>query len=388
MTRPTVAALSTALAIASTPLVAQTPVALTKPDATFEEPFTQVAGIRELPNGKVLVSDMRDKVVQLIDFASGTTTKIGREGQGPGEYALPASLIPMPNGITWINDVLGRRFLVVDGEGKVGKTVQLPNATGGGFVAIGGIGSQGDGKGSYYFSAPPFNPANPGGESPDSLAILRWDGVKTAFDTVAWINGPKASMSSSGSGGSQRVSIRIGTGKVFAPEDAWGVAADGSIARVTPNPYRVTWYRTAKPAAGPSQAYTPLKVTEADKQEVIEQRKRARPMMVAIGAGGRQVNPGNVQLPEPEFEETKPPFSGPNSVVVSPEGEVWVRRTQPAGTKAPAYDVFDKTGRLVGKVTLNPNSVIRGFGKGTIYVVRTDEDDLQYLERYKARPLL
>ncbi len=50
--------------------------------------------------------------------------------------------------------------------------------------------------------------------------------------------------------------------------------------------------------------------------------------------------------------------------------------------------MFDKTGRLVGKVTLNPNSVVRGFGKGTVYVVRTDEDDLQYVERYKARPIL
>jgi hypothetical protein len=45
--------------------------------------------------------------------------------------------------------------------------------------------------------------------------------------------------------------------------------------------------------------------------------------------------------------------------------------------------VFDRTGALVKQVVLNPNSRVVGFGKGTVYVARTDEDDLQYLQRYK-----
>ena len=60
-------------------------------------------------------------------------------------------------------------------------------------------------------------------------------------------------------------------------------------------------------------------------------------------------------------------------------------RTRPAGDKIPTYDVFDRTGTLVKKVSLNPSSRVIGFGKGVVYVVRTDEDDLQYLQRY-ARP--
>lgn len=70
---------------------------------------------------------------------------------------------------------------------------------------------------------------------------------------------------------------------------------------------------------------------------------------------------------------------------MTPGGEVWVLRTRPAGDKIPTYDVFDKTGTLVKKVSLNPSSRVIGFGKGTVYVVRTDDDDLQYLQRY-ARP--
>ena len=35
------------------------------------------------------------------------------------------------------------------------------------------------------------------------------------------------------------------------------------------------------------------------------------------------------------------------------------------------------------KVALNPNSPVAGLGKGTVYLARTDNDDLQYLQRYK-----
>ncbi|MFN0181890.1 MAG: hypothetical protein ACKVZ0_24065 [Gemmatimonadales bacterium] len=376
-----------AAAVFVAPASAQTSVALTKPDAEFPEPFTRLRGLRETPNGKLLVSDLQDKVVQLVDFASGTMTKVGREGLGPGEYALPSDLFAMPNGETWLNDMLGRRYLVIGPDGKPGRTVPLPGTGGGpgpGFgFGLGGGGS--DGTGRLYFQAPPFNPQSPDGEAPDSLAILRWETSKSSMDTVAWMKGPKGSVTATSAGGATRFSMRIGGGKEFTPQDAWGVAGDGAVARVTPNPYRVVWYAGGKAAPGPPVPYTPLQVTEADKQQVIEARKRSRPMMVMIGPGGRSGQPpaGGIQLPDPEFEETKPPFSGVNSVLVTPEGEAWVLRTRPASDKAPSYDVFDRTGKLARKVTLNPNSRVAGFGKGTVYVIRTDEDDLQYIQRYR-----
>jgi hypothetical protein len=96
------------------------------------------------------------------------------------------------------------------------------------------------------------------------------------------------------------------------------------------------------------------------------------------------------QPPTPEFAETKPPFVATgfgvaNSVLGTPDGEVWVLRTRPAGDKVPSYDVFDGSGNLVRQVTLSPNTRVIGFGKGTVYAVRSDEDDLQYLQMY-AKP--
>jgi hypothetical protein len=93
-----------ALSIGSTPGSTQAPVRLAKPDAEFPDPFTRLASVRELPGGRVLISDTQDKTVQLLDFAAGSATKIGREGQGPGEYALPAALIALPGNQTLLQD--------------------------------------------------------------------------------------------------------------------------------------------------------------------------------------------------------------------------------------------------------------------------------------------
>jgi hypothetical protein len=47
------------------------------------------------------------------------------------------------------------------------------------------------------------------------------------------------------------------------------------------------------------------------------------------------------------------------------------------------YDVFDVAGRLTRQIALDGERVIVGFGAGAVYVARTDEDDLQWLERYR-----
>ena len=379
-----------AAAAFTAPAGAQQRAALAKPDAETRESFTRISAIRELPSGKVLVADMQDKVVQLVDFASGTTTRVGREGQGPGEYSLPAALLGLPNGETLLYDILARRFLTISPEGKPGAIVEMPRpaaaaqGTVGPIVAFGMNDVRGvDAQGRIYFQGSPFNAA---GGTADSVPILRWDRSRPVFDTVGFVAQPAGSAVSSRSGGN--VSVRIGGGKVWAPAETWDVAGDGRVARVTPSPYRVIWMAApGRAVAGSVQAYAPIKVTEADKALYRENLKKVKPMTITIGGpgGGSRAGapPPNFQAQEPEFEETMPPFVGRGSVFATPDGEAWVLRTRPASDKIPTYDVFDRSGALVKKVSLNPDSRVVGFGKGTVYVARTDEEDLQYLQRYK-----
>jgi hypothetical protein len=93
-----------------------------------------------------------------------------------------------------------------------------------------------------------------------------------------------------------------------------------------------------------------------------------------------------MNLPKPDidgidFPEYKPPFTR-GAVNVTPEGEAWVQRYVAFG-EPETFDVFDARGRRVKQVVLAEGRSFIGFGSGTLYAVWTDDDGLQWLERYR-----
>ena len=86
---------------------------LTKPESEFSEPFSNVAAIRELRDGRVLVADTKDKILQLVDFKLGNATKVGREGSGPGEYGLPMQMVGIQGDSSIVFDPINSRYLTI-----------------------------------------------------------------------------------------------------------------------------------------------------------------------------------------------------------------------------------------------------------------------------------
>lgn len=376
----------------------QQKIALTKPDAEYAEPFTSIRGVRELANGKVLVTDVQDKIVQLIDLAAGSAVKIGREGQGPEEYLFPMGLYGMPDGSVVLQDMGNRRFLPIQADGRIGKAFSppMPPAPAGGarpgpgtfMLGAGLMNVRGaDARGNLYFQGMLL----PSGESEgiDSVPLMTWDRVSTKVDTVGWLPVPASERPKvSREGGRETFMVRIGGNGAWPRQTSWVPAPDGRIAIVSPEPYQVTWLTGRVRAAGPVVPVTLPKVTEADKKAWLAQQARARPLVMTVGGpgGGRAGPPPRIPTPdasEVEWPATLPVFTGNDAVLMTPEGQVWVQRVQSAADKTPSYDIFDGQGRLVGAATLRPKSRVVAFGRGTAYVVRTDDDDLQYLERYR-----
>jgi hypothetical protein len=85
--------------VAAGPLSAQDDVArknLARAEALFSEPFSRIAGLRELADGRVMISDRLEQAVRIIDFANSEVVEVGHVGQGPGEYRMPGDLLALP----------------------------------------------------------------------------------------------------------------------------------------------------------------------------------------------------------------------------------------------------------------------------------------------------
>jgi hypothetical protein len=159
--------------------------------------------------------------------------------------------------------------------------------------------------------------------------------------------------------------------------------------------YHVDWYApNGQKTSGPAIAFEKIKVTDEDKKQYRERSASgaaglAITMSQRVGPGGTTSSanvgaPPTVQLPEPtDWPDVKPPFLG-SAAIGAPNGQVWVLRTRPAKDKIPTYDVIDATGKVVSRVALPANTRLVGFGNGTVYLARSDEDDLQYLQRYRT----
>jgi hypothetical protein len=191
-----------------------------------------------------------------------------------------------------------------------------------------------------------------------------------------------------GGGGGGRVNVRIGGSNPFSPQDQWAVAPDGRVAIVYANDYHIEWIdANGRKTASPPIRFERLKVTEAHKQAWRDARRSTTGLMVRVENGKQTAQSVPMtNAPEPtDWPEYLPPFLA-GALSFSPDGMLWVRRTGPAQQGA-AFDLVDRAGRVTQQVVLPKRSNLLGFGSnGAVYVVRLDEDDLQYLQRFRFTP--
>ena len=102
------------------------------------------------------------------------------------------------------------------------------------------------------------------------------------------------------------------------------------------------------------------------------------------GSRGRGGGGGSGQSPDIDsfdWPGTKPAFVA-NGFWVTPEGNVWVERYVPAGEPS-VFDVLGADAQAEGEGDSSRGSRCRWVGRGTIYLIETDDDGLQWLERHK-----
>lgn len=358
----------------SHPLVAQRLIDLTqRPEAVIDEAFTSIAGVRGLPGSLAVVTDQLEKRLFLANFADGRLTPIGRQGEGPAEYRFPTAPLAGPSNTTYVVDASLLRTLVVSPAGAIVSIVRLPRAE----LLSGAIARGSDHRGRLYLEGSSFDPER--GTFSDSVDILRWNPHDNRIDTIGRV----------WSGG--RVIVTRPTGKAslarsttpYPSLDAWAVYPDGDVAIVHHHPFRmdvvdplgtVRW--------GSPLTYKPLPVAAADRRAYRERMSFVRSSATMRGGGGGPQRSG-VEISDEEFPQFMPPFVA-SSLLMSPDGELWIGRSHAAGDTAWYYHIVDARGGIVAMAKVRTDSKVVGFGPGTVYVAKTDPaDDLVYLERYR-----
>ena len=357
--------------------------ALPKASAELSQPFTTITNVRELADGRVLVTDPRERVLQLVSANLASAQQVGRTGAGPGEYGLPGRLIAVGADSTWLLDAGNRRVLTLLPDGKFrsqlgavgGTTGWDPSTTFPRYV---------DARGYAYFVGSNLIQRNGAIVSADSAPIVRVNRRTGARDTAAFVQLAKTVISTKTSKG-QITSMNI-TINPWAAEDDWVVLPDGRLGIVRVDGYRMDWIAPTGPRrVGARVAYTPVPMTQGDR-DAASQRASGAASAPSGTRGGTSLSVGASATP-PNFDnwpKIKPPFLA-RAAILAPNGRVWVLRTRNAADSVPMYDVFDDTGALIEQVALAASSRVVGFGLRSVYVARRDSDDLEYLQRIPLR---
>lgn len=355
-------------------------------EAQHPEPFSFLNTIRERSDGTVLAADPLSQVVLRLDLTAGVADTLGRVGEGPEEYMQPDQVFPLPADSTLLVDIGKMQFTIIDPEGGFHSGRKLAAQSDNGrmeFIMPRLV----DGEGRIYHTAS----GGLGQEGPqDSTLVVRFDRRTGETEEMGWVWRPAPIVTRSGDN-VRSMSVQM------SGRDDWAVGDEGAFAIVRAADYSVEWhYPDGRVVKGPPNPWERRSITEDDKLAFLENRSSGG-LMVAVSqssSGGtemRMSRGGGGMRPEWNLQDFQwaeefAPFR-PDRSRVSPAGHLWVTRWLPEG-EAPRVDVFDGQGERLGGVDLPADRELIGFGttadgSPAVYLVRTDEFDLRWLERYR-----
>ncbi|HVX88273.1 MAG TPA: hypothetical protein VG940_05045 [Gemmatimonadales bacterium] len=342
-----------ALSLVTAPLAAQraTPD-FSRPVWRSPVEFTSAFSLRELADGRLIVSDPGEREIHLLDPRGRSLGTIGRPGGGPQEFAMPVWTLPQPGDSTLVVDRDQERFLLIGPDGKAVRTIPWPRIAGSGLRNV--VRAQSDGRVVFTEDGLP----RPG---LTSTPLLRWDRSRGTLDTIATLATPGVVRYTMTYEGREAQATRA---LPYADGDGWAVGPAGEIAVIRPERYVVEWYLPdGRHVIGGPITAPRLRVTDADRARSTEGE-----------------NPATVA--HLTFPEYKPPVR-PGMAMIAPGGELWVRRTEAPGDSVISYDRIDRNGRRVDTIRLPRRRMLIGFGRALTYLMHTDEDDVQHLEAYR-----
>ncbi len=394
-----------------------------------------ISGLRAVSSRAVFVNDrvrrrvvMLDERLEVVKIVADTSTSTGRR-YGPyatGLFAARGDSTLFLNGSTL-------SMHLIDSHGEVRRVIAPPRPSDFGRLIGGEAGNPGfDDSGRLVYRLAGIGPAEQvrlgalgRAAPPESAAVVRFDFTARRVDTAAFVRvyTPRIVQvvrKSPGSNGGE--TTRVWEVPVLHPAptvDDWAVTADGRIAVVRGLDYHVDFFdRDGRVTSGPKVPFAWTRLTDANKQALLDSSKATRTRLVTGGAApayGVAPLPGSVSADGPPVTVTRTvgattpavsraPDAPPDDQYVSSDevpdyqpvfaaggvradadGNVWVRTVSSAGSGGSVYDVLDERGRLVDRVRFPPGSVIAGFAPGGVVFFAQRSSSGLVLKRVRHR---
>ena len=153
------------------------------------------------------------------------------------------------------------------------------------------------------------------------------------------------------------------------------------------------FYEGDKVVRGPSNAYAPIRATEAERTEFARQFTMNSPMSGKCPEGSMGHTPAEFLTPARIAELVKAstwaevlPYFRPGDVRFDGSDRLWVGRSTPRGEPL-RYDVFNAAATRIATIELPKDRRLLALGKQHAYLVSTSGEGLETLERYTIPPI-
>ncbi len=381
------------------------------PSVIASEPFWNIASVRELSDGRVLVvqrgpmngmmrSIMTNAVnamnarcgrngrgqamldsafggpesptarIVLFDAKLAKATLIGHAGTGATDYRQPESLFAAVADTTLVLDNGRSDMLVIDPTGKVIGTRPMP----GGYsalAAISGIAVDRVGRLIFQPAEQIMRQTASGMEagSPDSLALVAFDSKTGGTIPVAHVRvaGTTTLMDANPSTPGKMNARTKAT--PFPTIDDWVMMPDGTLAIVRGADLHIDWIAPdGKVRSTPPIPYARHAVTDSDKVVFMNLAHRSDSVMKNMAVSSMMTI---VRLDPDSFPRFKPPFATRGARAAS-DGTIWLPAKIISPGTADGYYVIGPDGKIRELVHFPTGQRLLGFGKGVVYVAYND----------------
>jgi hypothetical protein len=271
-------------AAASAPPVAGPPVRrIATASALSIEPLGAITGVRELPDGRLLLNDGARRRLLLMDSTLRTVRVVlDSLAEVENTYGTrPGALIPYRGDSTLFVDPASYVMLVLDPQGRIARVRSVPSVqevhwlTGQG-GSSGVPGTDARGRLVYRISARAARPTGRGRRGvpwipsePDSAFIVAMDVESRTQDTLGTIRIPKtAYVTRQTSDGGVSVFNVINP---LPSTDEWAVLPDGAVAFVRALDYRVDYLEPdGRWTSSPKLPFEWRRMSDADRERLVD----------------------------------------------------------------------------------------------------------------------